>query len=108
MKKIILFFIVSFMMFACETSSGKKEGVLMKVTHRNPMICSDYYVAEIAYEGFRQVEKGMSNSQEFQISKELFIKMDSIVGHKVIFQYHETWYEGCGLSHKLTSFKLLE
>lgn len=89
-------------------SEGKKYGTLQKLSTKH-WPC-EYHVAEFAFEGGKAVElddktASFGNTQVIEVDQAAFDTLDSYMGDKVIFEYKDKGYEGCGEAKILTSIK---
>jgi hypothetical protein len=110
-KTIFLLLAASVLAFvSCETSEGLKYGTLQKISHKT--FPCDYYVAEFAYDGGRQVAHGESssyqNSQEVGISAEAYDSLQKYVGKRVVFDYSDGGVGLCKPSKVLTSIRIAQ
>lgn len=109
MKRIISVLLLSILVFmSCETSEGLKYGTLQKVSHKK--FPCDYYAAEFAFDGGRQVSNGKSSSyenvQSVEIDKKAFDTLQTYVGDKVVFDYKDRGIVICGESKQLTTLRI--
>lgn len=89
-------------------SEGKKYGTLQKLSTKH-WPC-EYHVAEFAFEGGKAIEGSkdgiaFGNTQVIELDQAAFDTLDSYMGDKVIFEYKDKGYEGCGEAKILTSIK---
>jgi hypothetical protein len=91
-----------------DVSEGAKFGTLQKLSTKH-WPCQ-YYVAEFAYEGGRVTKSTtddgtFANTQQVELDKAAFDSLQDWIGDKVIFEYKDKGYEGCGESKYLTSIR---
>ncbi len=107
MKNLLLILMTLFII-SCDTSDGKKFGVLQKVSHKK--FPCNYHVCEIAYQGGRvsHGENGSAylNSQEIEISATCADTLSNYVGETVVFDYENRSFTICAPKPWLTEIKI--
>jgi hypothetical protein len=108
-KQLLITFLAVITFYGCETSEGIKAGTLQKVSHKT--FPCDYYEAEFAFEGGRQVgtgdNKSFENTQRLTIDKEAYDTLQDKVGLRVRFDYKDRGMMFCEESKILTTLTVL-